>query len=434
MARKITFCVEGLEGRALLSGITYSLTTDQSTYQVGQPIQMTFTETNTCNQPATVLVSPTDFSVAEHGGTIWQSDPSNAGQPPTSVTLQPGQSVSQTATWDGTIALSTDQVNQFGTFLVSNPNAPPGDTAIFQITNPLSGALTTDQMDYTVGQPVVVTYSETNTSGQTLTIPITNPLFQIQQNGQPLTPVMDPLPPSYGTIAPGQTLTSQYTWTEDAGFTGQFVAEAYNVPAAPGAFTVDFQIVPPPSSNNGSGNTSDPSTSNNGSGNTSDPSTSNNGSGNTSDPSTGGSTGSTTGATTIGSGEGGPGSPGSVATPVGYLSVSTSKDAYKVGHSVRITMSFNGGGTINDSLPSQKTSELITVMKGSTVVWKASHRIPSAPYKSLRLGQAVELTTVWDGRPNQPGLHGLEPGSYTIDVAYVNYGGSTAITLGRKGS
>ena len=53
--------VDELEGRSLLSGISYTLTTDQSTYQVGQPIQITFTETNTGDRPVTVSLNPTDF-------------------------------------------------------------------------------------------------------------------------------------------------------------------------------------------------------------------------------------------------------------------------------------------------------------------------------------------------------------------------------------
>ncbi len=56
---------ETLEVRSLLSGLSYSLTTDQATYQVGQTIEITFTETNTSDQPLTVEVSPTDF-------TVWQ--------------------------------------------------------------------------------------------------------------------------------------------------------------------------------------------------------------------------------------------------------------------------------------------------------------------------------------------------------------------------
>ena len=107
MARRASPVIEGLEERALLSSLAYSLTTDQSVYQVGQPIELTFTETNTGNQPVTVEVSPTDFSVSQNNAVIWQSDPGNAGQPPTSETLLPGQSVSQTASWDGTISYSS---------------------------------------------------------------------------------------------------------------------------------------------------------------------------------------------------------------------------------------------------------------------------------------------------------------------------------------
>jgi hypothetical protein len=75
MVRRASLAVEGLEDRALLSSLAYSLTTDQSVYQVGQPIEMTFTETNTGDQPVTVSVSPTDFSVSQNNAVIWQSDP-----------------------------------------------------------------------------------------------------------------------------------------------------------------------------------------------------------------------------------------------------------------------------------------------------------------------------------------------------------------------
>ena len=55
----------------------------------------------------TVEVSPTDFTVSqiwEDETLAWQSDPANASQSPISETLQPGQSVSQTATWNGIIS------------------------------------------------------------------------------------------------------------------------------------------------------------------------------------------------------------------------------------------------------------------------------------------------------------------------------------------
>jgi hypothetical protein len=52
MRRKASLIVEPLECRSLLSGISATLTTDQSVYTAGEPIQMTFTFTNTGSGPA----------------------------------------------------------------------------------------------------------------------------------------------------------------------------------------------------------------------------------------------------------------------------------------------------------------------------------------------------------------------------------------------
>jgi hypothetical protein len=46
MARRASLTVEGLEDQALLSSLACSLTTDQLVYQVGQLIELTFTETS----------------------------------------------------------------------------------------------------------------------------------------------------------------------------------------------------------------------------------------------------------------------------------------------------------------------------------------------------------------------------------------------------
>ena len=109
--------------------------------------------------------------------------------------------MTQTATWDGTVVETTDvqgtpttyAVNQWGTFQVSNPNAPQGDTATFQIANPLEGSFTTDQSTYQLGQPIRMTYTETNTSGQTITFGTnTPPSYQITHDGRPMLPITDP--------------------------------------------------------------------------------------------------------------------------------------------------------------------------------------------------------------------------------------------------
>jgi hypothetical protein len=70
--------IERLEERALLSGLSYTLTTDHSVYQVGQPINITLTETNTGNQPIETYWGPYivgEFAVSDNGATIWESNP-----------------------------------------------------------------------------------------------------------------------------------------------------------------------------------------------------------------------------------------------------------------------------------------------------------------------------------------------------------------------
>jgi hypothetical protein len=193
MARRAMLGVEALEGRTLLSSLSYSLTTNQSVYQVGQPIELTFTETNVTDAPVTVEVHPTDFTVSQNNAAVWQSDTANAGQPPTSETLQPGQSESQTASWEGTCSYSSpglgssapmSAINLFGTFTVSNPNAPPGQNPSFQITDPVTYSLTTNQAVYQLGEPIQMTFMEANTSDQTVTLPPQQPAgFSINHNG-----------------------------------------------------------------------------------------------------------------------------------------------------------------------------------------------------------------------------------------------------------
>ena len=98
---------------------------------------------------------------------------------PATKTLQPGQSTSQTATWDGTTLYTLPalngttswHLNHFGTFSISNPNAPKGLNAIFQITNPLTSSLTTDKQVYQLGDTVQATFTEVNTAPVPITIP-----------------------------------------------------------------------------------------------------------------------------------------------------------------------------------------------------------------------------------------------------------------------
>ena len=107
--------------------------------------------------------------------------------------------------------------------------------------------------------------------------------------------------------------------------------------------------------------------------------------------------------------------------------MTTNHPAYTPGESVRVSVTIPG----TSATTGVSSREQITVLDGTQVVSRLTRRIPASTLKQLKAGRTVTLTTVWNGRPNQPGIHALKPGSYTIDVTYGDFGGTTTITLGR---
>ena len=82
--------------------LTSTITTDKAAYDLGEPAQFTFTETNTGNQPVVVLTGPTAFQITSNGTQLWASTAAQDMSASTTwKTLQPGQSYSQTTTWSG---------------------------------------------------------------------------------------------------------------------------------------------------------------------------------------------------------------------------------------------------------------------------------------------------------------------------------------------
>ena len=149
----------------------------------------------------------------------------------------------------------SSQINAFGTFVVSNPNAPAGLTATFQITDPIVSTVTTDQSVYQLGEPVQMTYTEVNTSDQSITIPHPQPAgFGITHNGTAV--MIDAVIAIYysgtETIAPGQVFTTSQTWngipifdpSAPGDLTGTFVVN-YGPTANDTEATTTFQIVAP---------------------------------------------------------------------------------------------------------------------------------------------------------------------------------------------
>jgi hypothetical protein len=126
MLRRTRPTVESLEAKALLSGLAYSVTTDKSSYTLGQPVQMTFTETNISNQNVNITLGPSmeGFQVIHDGVTVWAS---NEGINPFilyEMTLKPGQSYTLKATWNGQQD-EGEPTSPVGSFTVTNELAPP---------------------------------------------------------------------------------------------------------------------------------------------------------------------------------------------------------------------------------------------------------------------------------------------------------------------
>ena len=294
--------VEGLEGRALLSTIISRVTTDQALYLPGQPVHLTFTETNEGTEPVTIVTGHQDFQITQGGKVVWHS--AGAGSNTGTLVLDPGQSYTETDTWN-------------------------------QITT--SG-------DSTRGGPFLITDTiDPNNSTASIFIPIT-----------------DPTPPNIGSSGNGS------------------------------------------SGGDSSGNTS-----------------SNQGSGTTGDTSTGGTSGTSS-----------PASQGPVTPPAAPATawVTTDRSAYKVGRHVHITLNIESPGA--DQAAGAR--ERITITRGSKVVWKAARRVRLVALHRVEPNGTIGLSTVWNGRPNQLGLHGVRPGAYTIDVVYGDFGGSTSIRIAAR--
>ncbi len=210
--------VELLEARALLSNLAMTLTTDKPVYTAGEQITMTFTETNDGSQPVDVVgVAPNDgFDVTENGKLIWES---NSGVQPlviSIITLQPGQSHTLTATWNGVPTTGDPPVLSGGSFTVTNQLDPNGVSASFRIDSPLSYSITTDKRDYSVGQPIQLTYTETNTTSQPVTVNTGPSDFAITQEGTtiPLADVPGTWSVASGTetLQPGQSISETSSW------------------------------------------------------------------------------------------------------------------------------------------------------------------------------------------------------------------------------
>jgi hypothetical protein len=247
MRRRFPLSVEVIESRYLLSALAYSLTTNQSTYQSGQPIQFTFTETNTSARPVNIEIGPANsgFVVRENGTPVWISNSGFQAQYLLLKTLLPGQSEVLTATWNGVSNVGPPTA-ETGTFTVTNQQAPTQSSATFAIqptstiqpgpvsppdsvsgpvsvspptdsSSLLTTTLTTNQSTYAFGQPIQFTFTETNTSTQPVDITIgpVNSGFEVVHNGVTVWASNAGFQPQFlqlKTLEPGQSVSLTATW------------------------------------------------------------------------------------------------------------------------------------------------------------------------------------------------------------------------------
>ncbi len=125
--------VESLEEKCLLtsvagaeavvpstaSGLKVTLATNQKHYHQGQAVAMRLTETNTTNHAVTLTVGPGSdgFDVTKNGKTVWISNSGPQPQYLEAKTLQPGESFSLSATWNGHSNMGP-AVNETGVLVV----------------------------------------------------------------------------------------------------------------------------------------------------------------------------------------------------------------------------------------------------------------------------------------------------------------------------
>ena len=183
MHRRRHVVVEQLESRCLLSGIAATLTTNVSVYVPGQPVTITLVETNTSKHAVKLAVGPSidGFTVSQNNVELWRS---NEGVQPLYVllkTLKPGQSYTETATWNGQFD-EAQPSNPLGPFVI---RAETSNAAPVTLNAAITDTLSTDKSVYQTGEPVTITLVQKNTSSQPENITIGPSIdgFTVSQNG-----------------------------------------------------------------------------------------------------------------------------------------------------------------------------------------------------------------------------------------------------------
>ena len=212
----------------IASPLSYTFALDQQSYHVGQPIAIKLTETNAGSRPVKVNVNAPSFTVTNAlGQTVWQYQGSSAS--PTTQTLRPGQSITETATWDDVANVGpTAGTDVLGSFNVTSPDAPAGLAPTGYVINPLSISLSPEAGSVDPGQPVVFNWVAVNTAAVPVTIPDSTGQLTVTNSDTAAQVYSASAAASAPTITlqPGQSWTQSVTWPGTS--TGSVPAGVYD--------------------------------------------------------------------------------------------------------------------------------------------------------------------------------------------------------------
>jgi hypothetical protein len=171
--RKAAVAIERLEDRSLPSGLAYSLTTNRAVYHAGQPVEFSFTATNTSGSPVNVGWGQVGFAVSQNGHEISVVAPIAMVMP--LLTLKPGQSATETLPWNG-LSKGPPPAQLTGQFTVKAVNTTANLSTNFAIERPASSsspitvAVTANHATHVAGRPVHITATLTNVSNGDVTL------------------------------------------------------------------------------------------------------------------------------------------------------------------------------------------------------------------------------------------------------------------------
>ena len=272
MTRRTRPDLELLEGKALLSGvapsthvgwaavapagsaIAYTLTTDGSSYAVGQPVHVTLTMTNVSNHNVPYDFGPEDdaFTASQGGVVAWNSAAGLGTIPIGSSTLAPHETVTVPGVWYGNFNRAAP-AHALGPFQIRSAHDPALAVTVSFRPGPVAFSLKADRATYTPGEPVHITLTETNTTDRPVVIYGGPSLdgFTVSQGGrevwrsnegpQPLAVRRQTIPP-HRSIRLTATWRGQFDEARPASATGPFLIQAER-PSAPPA-TISFRVAP----------------------------------------------------------------------------------------------------------------------------------------------------------------------------------------------